>query len=163
MPFLDASNPLGAGNEQPRYEAAITTLGVTNTTLPKIGTLVQVKAPYTPPSTTGDSNTTTPAVLRGIKAATAGNFYGIGVCVGGATLGSTPVKNGTLMVLVNGYALVRFKATTTAGHVVIVSTSTAGNAKTTSAAVLGKSYGVVLKAVTITSGTKLVPCYIEKF
>lgn len=164
MPFLDASNPLAAGNETPRYEQAIMTFGVTNTTLPGIGTLVQVKAPYTPPSTTLDWPTASaaPAILRGIKAATAGNFYGVGVCIGGATLGTAPVKGGTIMVCAMGYALVRFKATTTAGHVVIVSTSTAGNAKTAATATLGKTYGVVLKAVTISAGTALVPCFIEK-
>lgn len=160
MPFADATNASGAHNQGPRYAQAIMVYAVTNTTLPLVGHLVVAKTSYAP-STPGDTNATTVATLKAIKAPAAGSFKHLGVCIGGSAPGKTPVKTGEIMVCQLGIATVIFAATTTAGHAVIVSTATAGRGKTAATPVLGKTWGFVLQTKTISSGTALVPIMVQ--
>lgn len=85
---------LGAGNEQPTNGGGIINYAATPSTVPLVGELV-VAAAYTPPTVPGDGFTTPPYVKR---CPAAGSFAGIGVCVGGSSLGSKPVAGGICMV-----------------------------------------------------------------
>lgn len=166
MPFQDSANPLGAGNEQASIGGPILIYAVTPTTIPVVGDLVQAKA-YTPPTTPGDTNSppvaTVPKPPFVAKLSKTGSFAGIGVCVGGASLGSTPVAGGVAMIKIGGPATVIFAASTTYGHVCIVSTATAGVGKDSATATLGKTYGTILQTKTISSGTAKVPVWVNVF
>lgn len=141
---------------------------VTPTTLPTVGELVEAKT-YTPPTVPGDGLSTPPFVRKANKVA---NFKGIGVCVGGSSLGENPVVGGLCMVMTEGPATVIFAEPTTAGDLVIVSTATSGYGKQTATPTEGKTFGFVLettKIVTPTTPTTpktpypptLVYCYVH--
>jgi hypothetical protein len=164
MPFNDSNNPLGAGNEKPRYGGLILVYAVTNTTIPKVGNIVCLKTPVTIPATNADWTSTAPTLVKAIKCPDNAGVRMIGVCVGGPTGGTTPVKTGTVMVLMEGIANVLMFATTTLAHSVIINTAHAGIGKDTATPVAGKTLGVILKAVTITTVVAgvLVPVYVHK-
>ena len=155
MPWNPSYNPLGAGNEQPTNGGGIINYAATPSTVPLVGELV-VAAAYTPPTVPGDGFTTPPYVKR---CPAAGSFAGIGVCVGGSSLGSKPVAGGICMVQVEGPALVFFKAHAVAGDLLIVSTAALGKGKASATVVAGKTFGFILQATTAT--TKLAYCYVH--
>ena len=163
-PFADSNNPLGAGNEKPRYGGAILIYAATKTTLPKVGHIVALK-PYQIASPNDDWTTTAPTLAYAIKCPDNAGGRMIGVCVGGATGGSTPVATGTVMVLTEGLANVLMFGATTAEHYVIITTAHAGNGKDAAAVTAGVTLGIILhtQATTATPHvTHLVTVYVHK-
>ncbi len=154
MHTTPSANALATANEQPYNGGLIIEYAVTPTTIPLVGELIQLKS-YTP-GTPGDGLHTPPYVQR---AAAAGNFLGIGACVGGSSLVTNPVKGGLVMVQVEGPCLVLFKGHSVTHDSIIVSTAAAGKAKLSATPVLGKTFGKILQTVTTT--TTLVYCYIH--
>ena len=164
MPFQDSANPLGAGNEQPRYGGAILTFAATKTTLPTVGMIVMLKA-WTTAATLGDwTGATPPPLAYAVKCVDSAGTRMIGVCVGGSTLGTNPVAKGTVMVQTEGIAQVRFFHNSTANHSVIINTAHNGLGKTSATPVAGKTLGVILQTKTIGTVAAGVPvtCYIHK-
>lgn len=151
-PFADSNNPLGAGNEKPRYGGAILIYASTptGTTLPVVGNIVCLK-PFTIPTTNADWTAAAPTLAQVIKCPTAGGLRIIGVCVGGSIGGTNPVAGGPIMVLTEGIANVLMFATTTAGHVIIINTAHAGIGKDSSTVTAGATLGIVLQTKTITT------------
>lgn len=134
----------------------------TTTAIP-FGTLVQLITPIT----------TTTTTVFAVKAATTTASQAplnIGIAIGGAQdagVGSSIAAPGTGQVCIHGHCRALFDATTSptvAGHYAILGTTTAGSLTdsggTTAAA--GLDYGVVLEAITISSGTSLVNIWFEK-
>ena len=179
-PFTDSNNPVGAGNEQPRYGQSIRVYAVTKTltpttvTLPVVGDIV-VLTPWTTAATVGDWGGTRPTLAEAVKCPAASSNAIIGVCVGGTALGTNPAIGGVVMVCEEGIAQVLFGAGitvttttlpigTTAGHWVLASTTVAGQAKDDATAVLGRTVGTILetKPITTATVTVLVTCYIHK-
>jgi hypothetical protein len=161
-PFQDSANPLGAGNETPRIGGAILIWACDPAvTAPLVGDLVELEA-YTPVSPPGDSGATAPTGPYVRTTETTVNFRIVGVCVGGTTLGTNPVAGGLCMVVLEGPALINMDNTTTVNHLVVASATTAGKGHDAAAAVLGQTIAVVLQAVTISSGTSPVYCYVHK-
>jgi hypothetical protein len=154
MPWNPSYNPRGAGNEQPTIGGGVLVYAPTPTTVPLIGELV-VAANYTP-SGQGDGHYTPPYVKR---CPAGGSFAGIGVCVGGTSLGTKPVAGGLCMVQVEGPATVLFKGHATAGQLLIVSTAALGKGKSSATVVAGKTFGFILQSTTTT--TKFAYCYIH--
>jgi hypothetical protein len=102
---------------------------------------------------------TGPVLIK--KATTTPDFRMLGVVVDAPTGGYTP--GSSVAVLVEGIALVLFDANNTVvNHLGIQSSTTAGTLTDSSTATLGKTMALVLEAVTIASGTALVPCYVHK-
>ena len=99
-----------------------------------------------------------PALIR--PTTTTQGFNILGIVVGAPTGGITP--GGIVMVCVEGFALALFGATTTAQHLALSSTTTAGICLDSASATLGQTIAVILEAVTIASGTALVPVYVHK-
>ena len=83
-----------------------------------------------------------------------------GVAIGAPTGGYLP--GSIVQIVVEGWALALFGATTTAQHLALSSTGTAGIFVDSASATLGQTMGVILEAVTISSGTALVPIYVHK-
>ena len=164
MPWADSNNPLGAGNEQPRYGGGILVYAVTPTTIPKVGNVVALKA-FTTHATLGDWTGATPPVLAcAVKCPDNAGARIHGVCVGGPTLGTNPVAHGTVMVQTEGIAQVLFFASTTQYHSAIINTAHNGLAKDSATPVAGKTLGIILQTKTIATVTAGVPvtCYIHK-
>lgn len=163
MPFADSNNALGAGNEKPRYGGAILIYAATKTTLPKVGSIVALK-PFTIPSPNDDWTGTAPTLAYAIKCPDSAGGRMIGVCVGGAIGGTTPVAGGTVMVQSEGIANVLFFASTTAEHYAIINTAHNGLGKDSSTVVAGSTLGVILQTKTITTvvAGSPVTCYIHK-
>ena len=67
-----------------------------------------------------------------------------------------------VQVVVEGWALALFGANTTAGHLALSSTVTAGICVDAAAATLGQTIAYILESVTIGAGTALVPVYVHK-
>jgi hypothetical protein len=162
-PFADSNNPLGAGNEKPRYGGAILIYAATNTTLPVVGSIVALK-PFTIPATNADWTSSAPTLAKAIKCPDNAGLRMIGVCVGGSIGGTNPVKTGTVMVLTEGIASVLMFASTTAGHVIIINTAHAGVGKDSATATVGQTLGVLLQTKTITTVAAgvAVTAYIHK-
>lgn len=95
------------------------------------------------------------------KVTTTPDFLMLGVVVAAPALGYTP--GSSVEVLREGVAQVLFDANnTTAGHLAIQSSTTAGTCTDSATATLGKTLGVILQAVTIASGTALVEVLVGK-
>ena len=145
MPFQDSANPLGAGNEQPRYGGAILNFAATKTTLPTVGMIVMLKA-WTTQATLGDwTGATPPPLAYAIKCPDNAGARIHGVCVGGSTLGTNPVKGGLVMVQTEGIAQVQMFGATTAFHSIIITTAHPGNGKDSATPVAGKTLGLLLQ------------------
>lgn len=129
-----------------------------------IGTLLEIEG-FAGPGTTNP-----PVVPLVQPSATTADFLIIGILVGGETAAiggtgtPTAIPPGNVGVVRRvGLARVLCDATTAVGNVLVQSTTIAGAAHPTGTAVLGKTIGVALQAVTISSGTALVYALIEKF
>jgi hypothetical protein len=95
------------------------------------------------------------------KVTTTPDFLMLGVIVDAPTGGVAPGQ--AAHVLVEGIAPVLFDANnTTAGHLALQSSTTAGSATDSATATLGKTLGTILASVTISSGTALVDTYVHK-
>lgn len=95
------------------------------------------------------------------KATTTPDFLMLGIIVDAPTGGYTP--GSACHVLVEGKVQALFDANnTTAGHLGLQSSTTAGSLTDSATATLGKTMVVVLQTVTIASGTALVWCYVHK-
>jgi hypothetical protein len=155
------ANPLGANNQQPTYDNRFTVFeldpGVEDPV--PVGTLMQIEN-YTWPTSPGDGQFT-PAYVEPSAAASPG-YRLVGVCIGGSSPGSAAQPGGACMVLTEGLTQILCDASTTAGDPLEQSAATAGAAKTESTVTAGTGIGVALEAVTISSGTALVPAYIHK-
>lgn len=105
------------------------------------------------------SDTGPPFLVK--KVTTTPDFLMLGVVVGAPTLGVVP--GGPVQVLVEGVTQVLFDANnTTHGHLALQSSTTAGTATDSATATLGKTLGVILQTLTISSGTALVWVYVHK-
>jgi hypothetical protein len=134
----------------------------TSTTIP-FGTLCQLITPIT-------TTTTTVFAVKAATTTAAQAPLNIGICAGGVPdsgVGSAIAAPGVGTVVIHGHVRALFDATTSptvAGHFAILGTTTAGSLTdsggTTAAA--GLDYGVVLEAITISSGTSLVNIWFEK-
>lgn len=115
------------------------------------GTLVAMES-LTSPSTG-------PALIK--KATTTPDFLMLGVVTNAPTGGYAP--GSVVEVCVEGFCLALFDANnTTAGHLGLQSSTTAGSLTDSATATLGKTMCTILEAVTISSGTALVPVYVHK-
>lgn len=95
------------------------------------------------------------------KATTTPDFRMLGVVVSAPTGGYLP--GAAVEVVTEGIALVLFDANNTVvNHLGIQSSTTAGTLTDSATATLGKTMCTILEAVTISSGTALVPCYVHK-
>jgi hypothetical protein len=95
------------------------------------------------------------------KATTTPDFLMLGIVTGAPTGGYTPGQ--VVEVVVDGYALALFDANnTTAGHLGLQSSTTAGDLTDSATATLGKTMCTILSSVTIASGSALVPVYVHK-
>lgn len=100
-----------------------------------------------------------PALIK--KATTTPDFLMLGIVINAPTGGYTP--GSVVEVVVEGWALALFDANnTTAGHLGLQSSTTAGSLTDSATATLGKTMCTILEAVTIASGTALVPVYVHK-
>lgn len=100
-----------------------------------------------------------PALIK--KATTTPDFLMLGVVINAPTGGYTP--GSIVEVVVEGWCLALFDANnTTAGHLGLQSSTTAGSLTDSATATLGKTMCTILEAVTISSGTALVPVYVHK-
>ena len=96
------------------------------------------------------------------KSTTTADFRMVGIVINAPTGGYVP--GSIVQVVVKGWCLALFDANNTVvNNLALQSTTTAGTLTNNAAATLGKTMGVVMEAVTIASGTALVPCYIGKF
>jgi uncharacterized protein involved in propanediol utilization len=106
-----------------------------------------------------ETGTTTPWLIK--KATTTPDFLMWGVVVDAPTGGNTPGSSTT--VLVEGIAQVLFDANnTTAGHLALQSSTTAGTCTDSATATLAKTLGTILQTLTISSGTALVWVAVHK-
>lgn len=100
-----------------------------------------------------ETGTTTPWLIK--KVTTTPDFLMWGVVVTAPTGGYTP--GSAVAVLIRGVAQVLFDANnTTAGHLALQSSTTAGTCTDSATATLAKTMGTILQTVTISSGTALV-------
>lgn len=180
MPITQSSNVTATANEQPVYSFlwhpyAIDpgTSGSPTAAIP-FGSVLQFNTAGVGanPGPGGDGGATPYTVAMVDIAATSTTSLFAGVFQGSSTLGATNVVPTTFaglpaqlaMAGVNGLMQVLCDATTTIGHTIIPSTTVAGAAHdsgaTTSTA--GTTIGVALQAVTISSGTALVWCFIQR-
>lgn len=152
MPTDQITNPLAEETETASSGALVLTCVNNTTTTLKLGQIVSLTA-----YTTGGK-------ARFVKkTGTTPGFNILGIVVGGKAAGKNTIpKNTIVLVLVDGIGQALFGASTTATHLVIGSTATAGLAKTATTATLAKTIGTVLQTKTISSGTALVWCYIHK-
>jgi len=105
------------------------------------------------------SSSTSPILIK--KATTSPDFYMLGVVVNAPTGGVAP--GGAVEVLTHGVVQCLFDANnTTAGHLALQSSTTAGCLTDSSTATLGKTMGTILQSVTISSGTALVWVLVGK-
>lgn len=89
------------------------------------------------------------------------DFRMIGVIVDAPTGGYAPGQ--ACHVLVEGFAQVLFDANNTVvNNLGVQSATTDGTLTNSSTATVGKTMASILEAVTIASGTALVPCYVHK-
>ena len=130
----------------------------TSTAIP-FGTLTQLITPIT-------TTTTTVFAVKAATTTTTQAPLNIGVNITGG-VGGSQAALATGQIVIHGHARALFDATTSptvAGHYAILGTTTAGSLTdsggTTAAA--GLDYGVVLEAITISSGTSLVNIWFEK-
>lgn len=152
-------NPTGAGyfdiGNYGNYHNQFTILS-TVTGNSSIGTLMEIVNPYTGPGTGA-----TPTTVNVQPSSTTADFVLVGPLAGSNTgrvaNAATSIAPGGLATVVRaGIAQILCDATTTAALPLIQSAATAGAAKTNASTVAGKTVGVALQAVTISSGTALV-------
>lgn len=156
-------NPEAGQNEYAQNDKFVINIEVDPTLTANLpmGTLVELES-YTA-SITGDGVYVPPAVPVVQPSATTADFLLLGVVLGGSSRGSAAIPGGIAQVCVDGICQVLCDNTTTVGHPLVQSTSIAGAAHDNSTtAVLGKTIGTALQAVTISSGTALVWSYIHK-
>ena len=102
---------------------------------------------------------TGPVLIK--KATTTPDFRMLGVVASAPTGGYTP--GSSVEVVTEGVCLALFDANNTVvNHLAICSSTTAGTLTDSSTATVGKTMGTILEAVTISSGTALVPIYLHK-
>ena len=102
---------------------------------------------------------TGPVLIR--QSTTVVDFKLLGIAINAPTGGYLP--GSIVQVVVEGFVLALFDAhNTTAGHLGLQSVTTAGTLVDAAAATNAQTLGVVLEAVTIASGTALVPFYVHK-
>lgn len=102
---------------------------------------------------------TGPVLIK--KATTTPDFRMLGVVVDAPTGGYAP--GSSVAVAIDGIVLALFDANNTVvNHLAICSSTTAGTLTDSSTATVGKTMGSILEAVTIGSGTALVPIYLHK-
>jgi hypothetical protein len=105
------------------------------------------------------SPSTGPVLIK--KATTTPDFRMLGVVVEAPTGGYTP--GSAVAVQVEGPALALFDANNTSvNHLGLQSSTTAGSLTDSATATLGKTMCTIMEAVTIASGTALVPVYLHK-
>ena len=157
MPEAASANVQAANNQQPtdnvRYETYLW-LASNTTATPALGQIVKFGTTSQGGTITGDGAYTP---IQVILTTTSVDFTHCGVVVGGTSWGSIPVVGGLVMVATEGVVQALFDANnTTAGHLANFSTTTAGTCTDSATATLGKTMGVILQTVTISSGTALV-------
>lgn len=102
---------------------------------------------------------TGPVLIK--KATTTPDFRMLGVVVDAPTGGYTP--GSSVAVATEGVVLALFDANNTVvNHLALCSSTTAGTLTDSSTATVGKTMGTVMEAVTIASGSALVPIYLHK-
>lgn len=102
---------------------------------------------------------TGPVLIK--KATTTPDFRMVGVVINAPTGGYTP--GSVVQVCVKGWCLALFDANNTVvNNLGICSSTTAGTLTNSATATVGKTMGTVMSAVTISSGTALVPFYCGK-
>lgn len=102
---------------------------------------------------------TGPVLIK--KATTTPDFRLLGIVVDAPTGGYTP--GSSVAVLVEGVGLALFDANNTVvNNLGIQSSTTAGTLTNSATATVGKTMCVIMEAVTIASGTALVPVYVHK-
>jgi hypothetical protein len=95
------------------------------------------------------------------KATTTPDFRMLGVVVDAPTGGYIP--GSSVAVIVEGPTVALFDANNTVvNHLGICSSTTAGTLTDSSTATVGKTMCSIMEAVTIASGTALVPVYVHK-
>ena len=106
-----------------------------------------------------ETGTTTPWLIK--KATTTPDFLMWGIVVDAPTGGYTP--GSSVGVLIEGVVQCLFDANnTTAGHLAIQSSTTAGTLTDSATATLAKTMGTILQTATISSGTALVWVAVHK-
>jgi len=161
MPQAMITNVAGADGESFSTGPVMQDVVNTSTVAIPTGTLVAIKTPIT------GTTTTIFAVAAATSVATTAPLN-IGIAAGGNYPSSNILaNNGTGQVVTHGHVRALVDSTTSptvVGHRLIIAGTTAGalsDAGTTTAAA-GVNYGVVLEAVTISSGTSLVNIWFEK-
>jgi len=106
-----------------------------------------------------ETGTTTPWLIK--KTTTTPDFLMWGVIVLAPTNGYTP--GSACYVVTEGITQVLFDANnTTAGHLALQSSTTAGTCTDSATATLAKTLGTILQTLTISSGTALVWVAVHK-
>lgn len=154
MPETFSANVGAENNQQPEYNVRFETyvLNPSSTATPALGQVCHFLTTTQGTTPTGDGAYT--PIYVDVTTTTA-DFLTAGIIIGGSSLGSIPVVGGLVMLAVEGCCQALFAATTTVGHLGIIST-TAGNLTDSATATLGKTMGTILQSVTISSGTALV-------
>lgn len=102
---------------------------------------------------------TGPVLIK--KATTTPDFRMLGIVVDAPTGGYTP--GSSVAVITEGIVLALFDANNTVvNNLAICSSTTAGTLTNSATATVGKTMGTIIEAVTIASGTALVPIYLHK-
>lgn len=161
MPETFGSNVAAANNQQPEYNVRFATyvLNPASSATPAVGQVMHFLTTTQGTTPTGDG-AYTPIYVD--VASTTPDFLTAGVCIGGSSLGSTPVVGGLVMVATEGVVQVLMDANnTTVAHLAITGSTTAGAATDSATATLGKTIGTILQTVTIASGTKLVWVHVH--
>lgn len=157
MPETFSANVAAANNQQPTYNVRYETYvwSAANTTAtPALGQIVKFGTTSQGGTLSGDGAYTP---IQVILTTTTVDFTHVGVVIGGSAFGVAPVLGGLVMVATEGVVQALFDANnTTAGHLANFSTTTAGTCTDSATATLGKTMGVILQTVTISSGTALV-------
>jgi hypothetical protein len=161
MPVGQLNNVSGAGGETLSSGPQIQDVVNTSATAIPVGTLVAVATPIVGP---------TPSVFGVAASSTVATTapLDIGIAIGGAGQGSSiAANNGAGQVVIQGFvrALVDSSVSpTVVGHRLIRSATVAGamaDAGVTTGAA-GLNYGVILEAVTISSGTQMVNVWFQR-
>lgn len=181
MPLTNSYNATATSNEQPEYQNLWEPSGILTTSSNQTSAFTTGAAlMYTNagiganPGPGGDAGSGTAYTVQTVDiAATTSTLWFAGILLGVGALGQalsttefpgTVTSNGStiggqqLMVGKKGITQALFDSTTTVGHTFIVSTTVAGAFHDTAGTAItyGTTVGVILQAVTISSGTALV-------
>jgi hypothetical protein len=153
MPTDQLVNPLAEENEDASYGRVVLTMQYDPAAS---GNLVNGNAVCFEDLTTPSTG---PVLIK--KTTTTADFRMLGIVVDAPTGGYAP--GSAVQVCVEGFCLALFDANNTVvNELGLQSTTTAGTLTVSSTATLGKTMGTILEAVTIGSGTALVPFYVHK-